>query len=109
MTTRTRMMAVSGAPRARAKAPASMQSTKMVAGTDGKSRERARPSMVEEKRTGKIVREQILPTRDPKGTHGQFRHIRMLKWIIESLGGNNFLRLKIGIGRPPKGELSRLE
>ncbi len=23
--------------------------------------------------------------------------------IIESLGGNNFLRLKVGIGRPPKG------
>ena len=23
--------------------------------------------------------------------------------IIESMGGNNFLRLKVGIGRPPKG------
>jgi hypothetical protein len=32
-----------------------------------------------EKKTGKIVREQVLPTRDPKGTHGQFRHIRILK------------------------------
>ncbi len=36
-------------------------------------------ALVIEKRTGKIVREQVLPTRDPKGTHGQFRHIRMLQ------------------------------
>jgi hypothetical protein len=32
-----------------------------------------------EKKTGKVVREQILATRSPEGTHGQFRHIRMLK------------------------------
>ncbi len=32
-----------------------------------------------EKKTGRIVREQILPTRTPDGVHGQFRHIRMTK------------------------------
>jgi len=26
-----------------------------------------------------------------------------IRSIIESIGGNNFLRLKVGIGRPPKG------
>ena len=32
-----------------------------------------------DKKSGKVVREQVLPTRNPEGTHGQFRHIRMLK------------------------------
>jgi PQQ-like domain len=32
-----------------------------------------------EKPTGRIVREQILATRNPDGTHGQFRHIRMTR------------------------------
>jgi hypothetical protein len=32
-----------------------------------------------EKKTGKIVREQVLPIRNPDSTHSQFRHIRMLK------------------------------
>jgi hypothetical protein len=32
-----------------------------------------------EKKTGRVVREQILPTRSPDGIHGQFRHIRMTK------------------------------
>ena len=32
-----------------------------------------------EKKTGKVLREQILPVKNPDGTHGQFRHIRMLK------------------------------
>jgi hypothetical protein len=31
------------------------------------------------KKTGKVVREQILPTRDPDKPHNQFRHIRMTK------------------------------
>lgn len=36
-------------------------------------------AMIVLKSTNKIERELILPTRDPKGTHGQFRHIRMTK------------------------------
>jgi hypothetical protein len=32
-----------------------------------------------EKKTARIVREQVLPTRNPATTHSQFRHIRMLK------------------------------
>ncbi len=36
-----------------------------------------------------------------KGGDGGHQGIRS---IIESLGGNNFLRLKVGIGRPPKGK-----
>ncbi len=36
-----------------------------------------------------------------RGGDGGHQGIRS---IIESLGGNNFLRLKIGIGRPPKGK-----
>jgi len=32
-----------------------------------------------EKKTGKVLREQALPTKNPDGTHGQFRHIRMLQ------------------------------
>jgi hypothetical protein len=32
-----------------------------------------------EKKTGRIVHEQILATRSPDGIHGQFRHIRMTK------------------------------
>ena len=32
-----------------------------------------------EKKTGRILHEQVLPTRNPDSTHGQFRHIRMTK------------------------------
>jgi len=32
-----------------------------------------------EKRSNRVVREQILPTRNPDGAHGQFRHIRMTR------------------------------
>jgi len=32
-----------------------------------------------EKKSGRVIREQILPARNPDSTHGQFRHIRMLK------------------------------
>jgi len=32
-----------------------------------------------EKKTGKILREQVLPTRNPDSAHSQFRHIRMTK------------------------------
>jgi hypothetical protein len=36
-------------------------------------------AVVIEKKTGKVVREQILATRNPDGIHGQFRHIRMTR------------------------------
>jgi hypothetical protein len=36
-------------------------------------------ALVIEKRSGKIVREQVLATRAPDGTHGQFRHIRITR------------------------------
>jgi beta-glucosidase len=36
-------------------------------------------ALIIHKPTGKIEREIVLPVRDPKGTHGQFRHIRMTK------------------------------
>jgi len=36
-------------------------------------------ALVIDKKTGKVIREQILPVRDPKGVHGQFRHIRMTR------------------------------
>jgi hypothetical protein len=39
-----------------------------------------------EKKTGRIVREQVLPTRSPDGIHGQFRHIRMTKAGTQSAG-----------------------
>lgn len=32
-----------------------------------------------EKKSGKILREQLLATRNPEGIHGQFRHIRMTR------------------------------
>ncbi len=53
-TTTTRRMAVRGAPRARAMAATSMQSTKIETGMPGKSRCRASPTSVDEKMTGKI-------------------------------------------------------
>ncbi len=34
-------------------------------------------ALVIEKKTGRVFREQVLPTRAPDSTHGQFRHIRM--------------------------------
>jgi len=36
-------------------------------------------ALVIEKATNKIEKELVLTPRDPKGTHGQFRHIRMTK------------------------------
>lgn len=35
-------------------------------------------ALIIEKASGKIVKELVLPTRNPEGTHGQFRHIRMI-------------------------------
>ncbi len=36
-------------------------------------------AMIVVKATNKVEKELVLPTRDPKGTHGQFRHFRMTK------------------------------